>query len=85
MLNQYKVYTMPFKAKLRKVGNSVVVTIPARYLEKLSPGEEIEVEIVGMEEVYTKPIEQQPLIKKPFNMEMCSKHPGSMKGTCGCK
>lgn len=22
--------------------------------------------------------------EKPFNTEMCSKHEGSMKGTCGC-
>ena len=78
------------KLKLRKIGNSLGVLLPKEVTGTLKAGDEIE---WGGGQVITEPIKQtsvwdnkmpEPLIKEPFNTEMCSKHPGSMKGTCGC-
>ena len=67
------------KLKLRKIGNSLGVLLPKEVIGTLKAGDEIEWGVI------TEPIEKtEPLIKKPFNTEMCPKHPGSFKGTCGC-
>lgn len=35
--------------------------------------------------VITKNLEPEPYKKEFFNTAPCEKHPGSMKGTCGCQ
>ena len=84
---------MTFKAKLRKIGNSLGVIIPYKVITYYKEGDEIELDVITKGEitpnkdpnVITKPlIEEKPVITKSFNTKWCSKH-GSMKGTCGCK
>ncbi len=81
---------MKFKAKLFKLGNSRGIYIPKSIYNSLCIGEEYEWE------VYTKGEEKETITPKVYTlqkivsnqsnkMEMCSKHPGSMKITCGCK
>jgi antitoxin component of MazEF toxin-antitoxin module len=87
---------MKFKTKLRKVGNSLGVLIPKDVITGYNEGDEIELSFgeevitgeVGKLVGYNVEEEQKvlPVItEKKFNTEPCSKHPGSMKGTCGCK
>jgi len=78
-----------FKAKLRQIGNSQGVYIPLRELEGFTVGEEIELEIIRGEKIVPVRQEQIPLKvineKPSTRMEMCPKHLGSRKITCGCK
>lgn len=71
---------MKFKTKLRKVGNSIGIYVPREAIGSYSVGDEIEFDTL---QVIT-PERTKPLIKKPFNLEHCSKH-NSYKGTCGCQ
>lgn len=60
------------KLKLRKIGNSMGVLLPKDVIT--TP--------VGK---YIGKLANTPVfVKKVFNTEPCSKHIGSMKGTCGC-
>ena len=79
---------MQFKSKLRRIGNSLGVITPSEVITGYREGDVITLSIEGdnvitrrQGSVITKPSGQ----KKIFNTEPCPKHPGSMKGTCGCK
>ena len=76
-----------FKAKLFKLGNSRAIYIPKSIYKELELKEyEWEVYTEGKKEapkVYTP--QKKVLTNKSSRMEMCPKHPGSMKITCGCK
>lgn len=89
-----------FKAKLRRIGNSVGVIIPLKVITDYTIGEEIELEVitkmrnnvesdVNVITQEAKIPEQEPNvitpIKKLGRYEFCPKHPGTMKITCGCK
>jgi hypothetical protein len=74
---------MIFKAKLRTIGNSIGIYVPREAIGSYNVGDEIEFDTL---QVITPVIERtEPLIKNHFDTTMCTKHPGSMKGTCGCK
>jgi len=83
-----------------KLGNSKGIYIPKDVYTNLVENEEYEWEVYTKdvytgEDVYTKEKvitmerdESVPVIteqKRIFNTDMCSKHKGSRKGTCGCK
>lgn len=83
---------MKFKAKLFKLGNSRGIYVPKEVYTNLVVNNEYEwIVYTGKEEddpsVYTKPLDLNiPKTNKvKFNTAMCSKHEGSMKGTCGCE
>jgi len=89
---------MKFKAKLRKIGNSQGIYIPLKVITGYNLGEDIELEVITkgyIEFNGTKVItEKAPKVITPdkkvitrdlSRYEMCPKHPGSMKITCGCK
>jgi antitoxin component of MazEF toxin-antitoxin module len=74
------------KYKLRQIGNCLGITFPKSDVLGYSKGDEIEVEIV--KKVITESKKEESVItpeRKHFNTEMCPKHEGSMKGTCGCE
>ena len=75
-----------FKAKLSKQGNSFCIYVPKRVRTELSTDIEYEWS-VRTDVVPELVITGKGLIpeKKPFNTTLCNKHPGSMKGTCGCR
>ena len=73
------------KLKLRKIGNSLGVLLPKEVIGILKAGDEIELGVITNEMKLGVNVITEPITQQPFNMEMCSKHPGSMKGTCGCK
>lgn len=90
---------MKFKAKLKKIGNGIHIYIPKSVYTKLEVGNEYDWEVYTEKEpVITKESEALAEIatvklgevsifpeRKRFNTEMCPKHEGSMKGTCGCE
>lgn len=77
---------MNFKAKLSKQGNSYCIYVPVEVRTKLDLTKEYEwevrtgVEMVGIIDSKTEQIS----FNKSSNLERCSKHNGSYKGTCGC-
>lgn len=80
---------MKIKAKLRRIGNSVGVLLPREVITGTKLGEEIEIDVIT--DYVQVPIvgtldskTEQISFRKAFNTEMCTKHEGSMKGTCGC-
>ena len=78
---------MTFKAKLRKIGNSIGIYIPRNVITNYKIGDVLEFNVITSEEP-DKPILEEPKFEEPkktYNAEMCPKHPGSRKGTCGCK
>jgi antitoxin component of MazEF toxin-antitoxin module len=72
---------MKFQIKLRRIGNSIGVYIPKDVITNYKIGDVI---TLYTEDVITN-IKEVPIPTKIFNSEMCTKHTGSMKGTCGCK
>jgi len=108
---------MRFKAKLRKIGNSLGILIPKEvitfieskwgvdvitkgdtiYLEVITDDKnmmdlpcgvitEKEKDVITKEESAPKVITSKKVAtKKSGRFELCPKHPGSMKITCGCK
>ena len=85
-----------FKAKLRKIGNSLGVLIPIKVITGYSSGDVITLDVITEGEkdapkVITKEKTEEPVITPKKSLpqsnryEMCEKHPGSMKITCGCK
>ena len=88
---------MRFKAKLRRIGNSQGIYIPLKVITGYSLGEEIELEVITQGEETkgeaSKVITQEKKVITPKKViasnssryELCPKHPGSMKVTCGCK
>lgn len=79
---------MRFKAKLFKLGNSKGIYIPKEVYTNLEENREYEWELYIQDQkdpnnVYTS--KEEVITEKLFNTEMCKKHPGSMKGTCGCE
>jgi len=73
------------KAKLRNIGHSRGVIIPKEVITNYILGEEIELEVITKQADTTPEVITEPLFKKEwFNTEMCEKHEGSRKGTCGC-
>ena len=83
--------TNNFKAKLRKIGNSLGVYIPKDVITSYKIGDEIELNVITKQSnVITKPKVKKPDVytekfqeKTPFNTKWCKKH-DVMKGTCGC-
>ncbi len=77
---------MKFKAKLRKIGNSVGVLLPREVITGTKLGEDIELEVITNQA--NLPLEGNNVItavvKPRFNLNWCSKH-NAYKGTCGCK
>ena len=63
---------MKFKAKLRRIGNSLGVLIPRDVITD------------RQESIYKKPEKGKDVYTGENNMEWCQKHKGSRKGTCGC-
>lgn len=76
---------MRFKTKIRKVGNSYGVLIPKDIVARFSPGEDIELDVITNDNQEVLVPTETVKSNATFNTEMCSKHPGSYKGTCGCK
>jgi len=66
---------MTFKAKLRRIGNSIGVLIPLKVITDYTLGEEIELEVITKRgnkatDVITKPLEEKKVItqkKLEFN------------------
>ena len=85
------IYIMKFKAKLRKIGNSIGILIPREEIEGYNIGDEIVITIGEVitekkEDVITIPIVgtvDSKTEKVHFNTSWCQKH-SVMKGTCGC-
>ena len=79
---------MKFKAKLRKIGNSLGVIIPLNVITGYKKGDFIELNVITEPNVITEKsanvITSEKPPKKKFNTEWCDKH-NSMKGTCECK
>lgn len=77
-----------FKAKLRKIGNSLGVIIPANVITSYKQGDEIELNVITKDSnVITKPanvITKKNNVITPFNTKWCKKH-DVMIGSCGCK
>ncbi len=81
---------MRFEAKIRNIGTSLGIIIPASVLKEerkikgdiiilyTSPGEKETADII-MPKIKAEALP----IKKPFNANWCSKH-SVYKGTCGC-
>ena len=74
---------MTFKAKLRKIGNSLGIIIPMNVITNYKKGDEIELNVI------TGPIRESVPIKMVFNQEKkpykwCNKHDVSTL-TCLCK
>lgn len=80
---------MRFKAKLRRIGNSLGILIPLKVITGYSLGEFIELDVItkeGEKENETpKVITPKKTISQSSRFELCPKHPGSMKITCGCR
>jgi hypothetical protein len=81
---------MKFKAKLSKQGNGYCIYVPIDVRTKLDLSTEYDWEVRTKEdndtnEYVQSPVREQQIIRKIFNTQMCTKHTGSMKGTCGCK
>jgi len=100
---------MSFKAKLRKLGNSIGIIVPKKEASKFEIDDILEFEILSVPfeskehrkeyfaslEAKKEPKEEvvrvveEKVVEKESNdstrMEMCTKHPGSRKFTCGCK
>ena len=84
---------MKFKAKLRRIGNSLGVLIPRDVITDRQLGEVITLEVITkqgdviterQESIYKKPEKGKDVYTGENNMEWCQKHKGSRKGTCGC-
>jgi len=82
---------MKFKAKLRKIGNSLGIIIPKNVITSYKQGDEIELNVItsGHKEdnVITpkEDITPSPLPDRVrFNTQWCNKH-NTYKGTCQCK
>ena len=73
---------MTFKAKLRKIGNSLGIIIPMNVITNYKKGDEIELNVI------TGPIKESVPIKMIFNQrkpyKWCNKHDVSTL-TCLCK
>jgi antitoxin component of MazEF toxin-antitoxin module len=77
---------MVIKAKIRHIGNSLGVILPREVITNLKAGDDIELDVITKavekdENVITLPLKDV----LPGRMEMCNKHLGSRKATCGCK
>ncbi len=82
---------MRFKAKLRRIGNSVGILIPRDVITGIKLGDEIDVDVITnpLNEVITereKPLSviTPSLQRKVFNSKWCEKH-NAYRGSCGCK
>lgn len=85
---------MTFKAKLRKIGNSLGVITPKEVITDYKEGDVITLTLEKVitskpgKEIYTPENIQRlgmKAIRRPkFNTNWCSKH-SVMKGSCGCK
>ena len=81
---------MSFKAKLRRIGNSVGIYVPRKKVSNYEIGEEVEFQVITTfidtkkeQEVIT-PKADQVITHNKFDTGWCSKH-NTYKGTCGCK
>ena len=80
---------MKFKAKLRRIGNSLGVLIPREVITNKQAGDELELQVITNDPT-DDPIEPEAEpsvitpIKEKFNTQWCSKHT-TMKGNCKCK
>jgi hypothetical protein len=72
-----------FRAKLRKIGTSFGIIIPRNLIEHYNVGEEIDIIMPEKSGSLEIPIVKEK--EESFNTEWCTKHTGSMKGTCGCE
>jgi len=83
---------MTFKAKLRRIGNSLGIYIPRNVITSNRVGDIIEVNVItsasnvitSTDNVITQNRAKQKAIKRKFNTQWCDKH-STFKGSCGCK